>query len=148
MYFKLNNSDWRQIILPHIIIPRSITPYTIISSNKIILLRLTLKQTWKLWCSVWKFKHSTVKYSSLQLSGLRLSVLLKQARFVTRVHAPLCAATFPVLSDYRIIRVFRVSLLPLPTSSALSAVCNMQANCNPVPQFIPVSNMLKYTILL
>jgi len=89
-----------------------------------------------------------VKYSSLQLSGLRLSVLLKQARFVTRVHAPLCAATFPVLSDYRIIRVFRVSLLPLPTSSALSAVCNMQANCNPVPQFIPVSNMLKYTILL
>jgi len=89
-----------------------------------------------------------VKYSSLQFSQLKLSVRLKQVRFVTRVHAPLCAATFPDLSDYRTICVFRVSLLPLPTSSALTATCITQTNCNPDPQFRPASDLLKYTILL
>jgi len=68
--------------------------------------------------------------------------------FVTLVLAPLCAATFPGLYDYRIIRGFRVSSLPLPTSSALSAVCNTQANSNPVTKFIPASILLKYTMLL
>ena len=88
-----------------------------------------------------------MKCSSFQLSQLKLSVRLKQAILVTRVHGLFCAATFTVLSDYSIINVFRVSLLPLPTSSAISAVCNTQAKCNPVPLFRLASNLLKCTIL-
>jgi len=52
------------------------------------------------------------------------------------------------LSDYSTIRVFRVSLLPLPTSSAFSAECNTQAKSNPVSQFRLASKLLKYSILL
>jgi len=55
--------------------------------------------------------------------------------------------TCPVLSDYSTIRVFRVSLLPLPTSSAFSAECNTQAKSNPVPDFRLPPKLLKCTTL-
>ena len=48
-----------------------LVPCSIIPSNKTIQFQLTWKQTWKYWCSVRKFMHSTAKCSSLQLSQLK-----------------------------------------------------------------------------
>jgi len=70
----------------------------------------------------------------------------KQARIITLIHAPW------VLRPFSFVRLqcnpcFYVSLLPQPTSSAISTVCNTQANYNSVSLFRPPSNLLIHTIL-